>query len=205
MKLTETQGTILERLIEAMETDIALPVRIGPQMFGSSMPDYVHSEHEYFVLEREDETERKQHLTRQRKNERRREIERRAKCTKERISRMERTFDAVIKSVADEEIRDCLLDYAMVKARGWDWGRFVTSRNRRNPQKRAWVRQNTYRWILKALQFIEARPANLELLLPDLGALPVRQIGPESTGKSIRSDLRSWMAPDGNPSYRRTA
>ncbi len=43
MKLTASHSMILERLIEAMETDDALPVSIGPKMFGSSFPEYVHT------------------------------------------------------------------------------------------------------------------------------------------------------------------
>ncbi|UWU25774.1 hypothetical protein N2601_30590 (plasmid) [Rhizobium sp. CB3060] len=44
----------MERLIEAMETDIAQPVRVGPKAFGSSMPQYLHSAAENFARRRED-------------------------------------------------------------------------------------------------------------------------------------------------------
>ncbi len=54
MSMTEAQAIILERLIEAMETDIALPIRVGPKAFGSSMPEYLHTAAENFARERED-------------------------------------------------------------------------------------------------------------------------------------------------------
>ncbi|ASP55466.1 hypothetical protein [Sinorhizobium meliloti] len=37
MSLNDVQAAILERLIEALDTDIAMPGRIGPKMYGSAM------------------------------------------------------------------------------------------------------------------------------------------------------------------------
>ncbi|MBB4103560.1 hypothetical protein [Allorhizobium borbori] len=204
MKLTERQGVIMERLIEAMETDIALPVRLGPKAFGSSMPEYIHTAEEVRELRQEDQ--RKTGGFRNRENEaaERRRTERKARCSRERVSQMEQAFSWVLTHVQNEDHRKALLAYAEVKARRWQWERYVSNRNKRNPQKRAWVRQNTYRWILKALQAIDAQMPNFDALLLDQATLPMRQIEPENTGKSIRSDLRSWMSPDGKPSYRRT-
>lgn len=133
--MTEAQNGILERLIEAFETDIAMPVRVGPQAFGSSMPDYIHTPAENFAREREDIADGGRWKKDMIAAERRR-TERRAKCSRERISRMEEAFGWVRTSIWDDETRQVLLAYAEVKARGWDWSRYLTNRNRRNPQKR---------------------------------------------------------------------
>lgn len=199
MKLTEQQAIILERLVEAMETDIALPVRIGPRKFGSSMPDYIQTEADYFVLEREDWTARRRDLTRQRRDERHRVAHQRALCSSQRVSRMEQSFDWIIQWVWDAEVRECLMGYVTVKARGWDWGRYVSSRNRRKPQKKAWIRQNSYRWISKSLQLIEQQIVKSGLLLTDEGNLQVRQIEAKQAGKSITSGLHVRTPPDEIP------
>lgn len=192
MKISDQQAIILERLIEAMETDNALPMSIGPRKFGTAMPDYLQTEAEYFVLEREDWTDRRRYLTRQRRNERHRAAERRAKCTSERITRMELAFDWVIDWIWDEDTRKCLLAYAKVKALGWDWNRYVSARNRKNPRKKAWVRQNTYRWIAKSLQIIEQQIAKAGFFLNNEGDLQVRQITAELGCKSITSVSHVW-------------
>jgi hypothetical protein len=199
MKLTEQQALILERLIEAIETDIALPVRVGPRKFGNSMPDYLHTEKDFWILELEDLQTKSRYRTRQRRDERHRAAERRSKCSAHRISRMEQALDWVIKWVWDAEVRECLLAYATVKAQSWDWGRFLNNRNRQNPQKRAWVRQNSYRWICKSLQIIDQQISKSGFLLGEDGDLLVRQIRPEHTGKSITVDLHAWAQPDEIP------
>jgi hypothetical protein len=197
--LSEQQALILERLVEAMETDIALPVRVGPRMFGSSMPDYLQTDKEVWLLEREEWTDNRRDLTKRRHAERHRQAERRAKCTAKRISRMEEAFEWIIRYVWDAEVRECLMAYATVKARSWDWGRFVTQRNRRNPQKKPWLRQNCYRWISKSLQIIEQQISNSGFLLDNEGGLQMRQIRPELTCKSITSGLRAWSPTEGIP------
>lgn len=205
MKIDETQAIVLERLIEAMETDIALPIRIGPQAFGSSMPDYVQTQSEWFANRREDLAETGGKRTREHEAAERRKTERRAKCTTERVTRMEEAFGWVLAHVADVEKRKVLLAYAEVKARGWQWERYLQNRNRRHPTKSAWVKRTVQRWIILSLQEIAENIPKTSTLLPMDPDLLLAQIEGESTGKSIRSDLRSWMAPDGNPSYRRTA
>jgi hypothetical protein len=205
MKLTDSHSMILERLIEAMETDDALPVSIGPKMFGSSMPEYVHTVAEENERKREDYRQTGGFRIREDEAAERRRTERRARCSRARISRMEEAFAWVQEAVPNERNRKCLLAYALVKARGWDWSRYVTNRNRRFSTEKAWVRQKTYEWIGKSLQQIEKKFLQTSLPCMEAPDLQTGQIGPESTGKSIRSDLRSWIAPDGKPSYRRTA
>jgi hypothetical protein len=157
LALTEGQAMILERLIEAMETDIALPVRVGPQAFGSSMPETVETNAEIFARRREDITETGGQRNRQEDAAQNRRNERMRKCSRERISRMEEAFDWIRSHVWDVEARQVLLAYVEVKARGWDWSRYITNRNRRFPQKTAWVKRTLYRWIVKTLQGIETK------------------------------------------------
>lgn len=204
MKITQEAAVVLERLIEAMETDIALPIRVGPKSFGSSMPDYVQTHAEWFANKREDYAETGGKRTRHHEAEERRKTERRAKCTKERVTRMEEAFEWVLAHVGNVEHRKVLLAYAEVKARGWQWDRYLQNRNRRNPTQNAWVKRTVQRWIVLSLQAIADNIPKDSILLALERDLLLAQIEGESTGKSIRSDLRSWMSPDGKPSYRRT-
>lgn len=196
--ITDAQNSILERLIEAFETDIALPVRVGPQSFGSSMPDYIHTPAENFAREREDIADGgrwKKDMV----NAERRRTERRAKCSRERISRMEEAFDWVRRFIWDDEARQVLLAYAEVKARGWDWSRYLTNRNRRNSQKKAWVKRTVQRWIVRSLQIIEDGVRQSGTIWPLETSLQVAHDEAKHTGKSIRSGLRSWTSPEEIP------
>jgi hypothetical protein len=196
--ITDAQNSILERLIEAFETDIALPVRVGPQSFGSSMPDYIHTPAENFAREREDIADGgrwKKDMV----NAERRRTERRAKCSRERISRMEEAFDWIRHFIWDDEARQVLLAYAEVKARGWDWSRYLTNRNRRNPQKKAWVKRTVQRWIVRSLQIIEDGVRQSGTIWPLETSLQVAHDEAKDTGKSIRSGLRSWTSPEEIP------
>ena len=196
--MTETQNGILERLIEAFETDIALPVRVGPQAFGSSMPDYIHTPAENFAREREDIAEGGRWKKEMEASERRR-TERRAKCSRERVSRMEEAFDWIRRFIWDVEARQVLLAYAEVKARGWDWSRYLTNRNRRNQQKKAWVKRTVQRWIVRSLQLIEDGVRQSGTIWPLETGLQVAHEEAKQTGKSIRSDLRSWTTSEEIP------
>lgn len=196
--MTEVQAAILERLIEAFETDIALPVRIGPQAFGSSMPDYIHTPVENFAREREDIAEGGRWKKEMEASERRRS-ERRAKCSRERVSRMEEAFDWVRCFIWDDETRQVLLAYAEVKARGWDWSRYLTNRNRRNPQKKAWVKRTVQRWIVRSLQIIECNIHQSGTIWHLEAGLQVAHEEAKHTGKSIRSGLRSRTATEEIP------
>jgi hypothetical protein len=201
--MNEFHAMILERLIEAMETDIALPVRVGPQAFGSSMPEYIHTTADNFARAREDITETGGARTREDQAAQRRQTERRAKCSKERIGRMDEAFDWIRKYIWDEEVRQVLLAYAEVKARGWDWSRYLNNRNRRNPKKTAWVKRTVQRWIFKSLQVIEANLLKSEIILRSDAALHVSHEAAKHTGKSITSDLHAWTATDEIPAFER--
>ncbi|WP_245278320.1 hypothetical protein [Ensifer aridi] len=204
MSLNDVQAAILERLIEALDTDIAMPGRIGPKMYGSAMPAPLVSEAELILLEFVDAHETDGMHIRHRNNAIDAGIERRAKCSKERIGRMEEALAWVPRFVWDDEMRIAILAYAEVKARGWDWSRYIETRNRRHSQKKAWVKRTLYRWIEKSLQQIECELAKTSTLLMDTAGLHVAHEEAQSTGKSITSDLHAWMAPDGKPDMRRT-
>jgi hypothetical protein len=143
--MTEQQETILERLIEAFETDIALPVRVSPQFFGSSMPDYIHTPAENFAMAREDTAGGRRWKKDMEAEERRRTM-RRAKCSRERISRMEEAFDWIRKYIWDEDARQVLLAYAEVKPA--DGSGAATSRRETGKTRRraAWVKRTVQRW-----------------------------------------------------------
>jgi hypothetical protein len=176
MNLTIQQTLILERLIEAIETDDAMPGRPGPRQFGSAMPDTSLTDKEIWVLEFEDLREKMEFRTRQRWDHGNRQASRRAKCSPSRISRMEEALGWVGQWLWDADARQCLLGFATVKARGWDWNRFVTNRNRKFRNKNAWIRQTTYRWISKSLQILEQQLSKSGVLLQDAEDCPVRQI-----------------------------
>ncbi|WP_246807068.1 hypothetical protein [Ensifer sp. ENS05] len=203
MSLTDAQAAILERLIEALDTDIAMPGRVGPKMYGNSMPDFLISEAELITLEFVDSHETGGMHTRHRNSAIDADVERRAKRSRERIGRMEEALAWVPSSVWDHEMRVVLFGYAEVKARGWDWSRYIETRNRRQPQKKAWVRRTLYRWIEKSLQQIESELAKNSILLKDTAGLHVAHEEAKSTGKSITSGLLAWTAPDGKPDLRR--
>jgi hypothetical protein len=201
--MTAAQGMILERLIEAMETDIALPVRVGPKQFGSSMPDYIHTPSEIFAREREDWAETAGQRTAYERKAVQAQLERRRRCSADRISRMEEAFGWVRHFIFDEEARQVLLAYAEVKAREWDWSRYLNSRNKRNPRKKAWAKRTVYRWIIRSIQLIEAGISQRGPLWPAQADLHVAHGRAKQPGKSISSDLHAWTAPDENPALRR--
>lgn len=201
--MSAVQGMILERLIEAMETDIALPIRIGPQSFGSSMPAYVHTVAENFAREREDIAETGGQRTKDDHQAQQRKTERRRKCSPERISRMEETFQWVGGFVFDDEARQVLLAYAEVKARGWEWSRYLNTRNRRNPQKVAWVKRTVQRWIVRSLQIIEQKIRQSGSFWINQVDLQVAHEEAKRAGKSITSGLYAWMPPEEEPASAR--
>lgn len=199
MKMSETEQKILERLIEAQETDDALPLGSGPKMFGNAMPDYIHSDNDLFVLEREDLQKTGGKNWVQTKNARRQQIERRAKASRERISRMEEAFQWISGAIVDVNHRKCLLAYCLVRARGWNFDRYVSARNRKVAQENAWNRRTVYRWIAKSIQQIEDYLHKGSLPLSLQGDCPMSQVEAEITHKSITSGLYAWRSEDAKP------
>lgn len=205
LALTDTQAVILERIIEAIDTDIAMPGRVGPKMYGTSMPSYLISESDLVLLEFVDSHETGGMHIRHRNSAIDAGVERRAKCSRQRITRMEEALAWVPAFVWDHEMRIVLFAYAEVKARGWDWGRYIETRNRRHPQKKAWVKRTLYRWIEKSLQQIECELLKKSVFLMDTAGLQVAHEEAKHTGKSITSGLHAWPIPDEEPASKRIA
>lgn len=199
MSMTDQQAAILERLIEAMDTDMAMPGRIGPRMYGSSMPEGLTSEAENTLLEFVDAHENDGLHIRHRNSAIDAVTERRAKCSKDRIGRMEEALAWLPRFVWDQEMRLALLAYSEVKARGWDWSRYLEQRNRRSKTKKQWVKRTIYRWIEKSLQQISAGLVQSAILLHDTAGLQVAHEEAQHTGKSITSGLLAWMPTDEKP------
>lgn len=188
MKINDWQGVILERLIEAYETDMALPMATGPKMFGNAWPDAVNTEEEIRELEREEERDWKTHQTRQRHQAIDAQTERKAKCSRPRISRMEEAF-SWLSLIFDDENRQIILAYAEVKAKGWDWTRYIEARNRRHANKNAWVKRTVFRKITKTLEELETKLRKREIILRDCAGLHMAHAEAKQSCKSITSKI----------------
>lgn len=188
LAVSDECAVILDRLIEAIETDLALPVRVGPKKPGNTGLAFIQTEEEIAALEEEEKW--RPHITRQRHLAIDFETERRAKCSRPRITRMEEALGWA-GMVSSEEDRRMLIAFAHVKATGREWGQYLGHRNRRCDPKKAWVKRTTYRKIAKTLQEIAIKLRNKEIILRDGAGLPVAHGVAESSCKSITSDLRA--------------
>ena len=189
--MTWTKEDVLEELVFACKVDDALPERVKPRAYGSSMPAMIRTQEDWrqagataFAVERD------------RRNAK---IEKLAAVTSRQISDAEAAFGWVIDFVTDEERRHCLLEYAKAKALGWDWSRALTNRNRRNPTKSAWSRRTTYRWVWAACQAIADELDKAGVPLPEWRDLQVTHEEAETPSNLIRSGSSAWMAPDAVP------
>lgn len=188
MSITEPQAVILERLIEAMETDMALPIATGPKLFGNAWPETSSTSAEIRGHETVELVAGEDHITRQRHAAVNDITERRAKCSRARIGRMEEAFSWV-SLIFDEEDRRILLAYAEVKARGWEFKRFIENRNRRSPNKDAWVKRTILRKITKTLQEVETKLRKRAIILRDCAGLHVSHEEAKHSCKSITSTV----------------
>lgn len=197
MKLDDASAVILERLIEACETDRALPGRVGPKQYGNAMPTTVFTDTDVWVLEVEEQIANEGRQTRERNAALSVVTERRALCAPDRISRMEEAL-GWLRLVIDPEARQVLIAYASCKASGNDWGQYLEARNRRNRPENAWVKRTIYRKITNTLQEVATKLRNTEIILRDCGGLPVAHEEAKHSCKSITSDLRVQRDDDLN-------
>ena len=174
MKLDEAGSVVLERLIEACETDRAMPGKVGPKAYGNAMPTTVFTDVDVWVLELEEMIHGGGKQTRERNTAISGSVGRRAMCTPDRISRMEEAL-GWMRLVIDAEARQILIAYAACKARGDDWGQYVEQRNRKNKTQNAWGKRTVYRKIAKTLQDIGIKLRNRAIILRDCGGLPLAQ------------------------------
>lgn len=197
MKLDDASAVILERLIEACETDRALPGRVGPKAYGNAMPTTIFTDTDVWVLEVEEQIANEGRQTRERNAALSVVTERRALCAPDRISRMDEAL-GWLRLVIDPEARQVLIAYASCKASGNDWGQYLEARNRRNRPENVWVKRTIYRKITKTLQEVETKLRNTGIILRDCGGLPVAQQEAKHSCKSISSDLRVQRDDDLN-------
>lgn len=187
MSIDDECAAVLERLVEAMETDLAMPVRVGPKMYGNSMPDYIHDEDAIAQMEREEMRDWKTDRTRQRHQAINDKTARQAKCSRARIGRMEEALQWP-GLIFDETDRRILVAFCLVKARGWEWGRYLEQHNRRQTKENCWIKRTTYRKITKSLQEIAQKLRKHEIILRDCAGLQVAHHEAETSCNSINSD-----------------
>lgn len=187
MSINDECAAILERLVEAMETDLALPVRVGPKMYGNSMPDYIQDEDDIDQMEREEMRDWKADRTRQRHQAINDKTARQAKCSRPRISRMEEALEWP-GLIFDETDRRILVAFCLVRAKGWEWGQYLERHNRRVGKEKAWIRRTTYRKITKSLQEVAKKLTEGGLILRDCAGLQVSHEVRETSCNSIHSD-----------------
>lgn len=190
MSLGEEEAIILERLIEACETDRALPTATGPRMFGNTLSSATLSPMDIYALEVYELVRGQSSHTGDRNAAISAIDARRALCSSKRISRMEEAFGWLGRYVFDEDLRKVTIAYATVKAAGEDWGAFLEKRNRRHAKEKVWVKRTIYRWIEKTLQIIATKLRNDGIILRDGAGLQLARQGAEQPCKSISSVLR---------------
>lgn len=173
MKLSEAASVVLERLIEACETDMALPGAVGPRKYGNGMPATPVTEFDIWVRDCQDMVDGEEDMIRKRNVAASDGDVRRAKCSPARISRMEEAFGWLGRFVMDHERRRLLIGYATCKASGADWGDYVAARNRNFPKEKHWVKRTIYRWIAIMLQDIATILRNRAIILRDGAGLLV--------------------------------
>lgn len=198
MKMSLQATVILERLIEACETDIALPGRVGPKAFGNAMPSSAFGPVDVWILEVSELYEGREGHTRDRNTAISDADVRRAKCSPQRISRMEEAFGWLGRFVLDHEMRQIVISYATCKANGWDWDEFIQSRNRKVSCENAWVKRTIYRRIAKSLQEIALRLRNNAIILRDGAGLQVAHDEGKPSCKSITSEICARREDDLN-------
>lgn len=198
MSIGEEEAIILERLIEACETDRALPVSIGPRMYGNTLSSTTMSSADVYALEVYELINGQKGHTRDRNAAINAADVRKALCSPKRISRMEEAFGWLGRYIIDDDLRKATIAYATVKAEGGDWSRYIEQRNRRYTQQKAWVKRTIYRWIEKTLQIVAMKVRNDGIILRDGAGLQMAHQEAEQPCKSISSVLRVRREDDLN-------
>lgn len=189
MKLDEASSVILERLIEAVETDRAMPGSTGPKQFGNGMPATGFDDIDIWIIEAEEAWRGQADHTRRRTQSMLEVAAKRSKCTPQRISRMEQAFSWLGAYIIDHEMRKILIAYATCKANGWDWGGYIERHNRNNRKENVWVKRTIYRRIEKILQHLVIKLRSSDILLRDCAGCVAAQDEAQTHHKQITSDL----------------
>lgn len=171
---------ILRRMIEAYQVIETITDNPRPKAFGSNMPDLIRFANDSDVWRAHMESLQDDYgrSFRQMQADRVRELERtaRSQFTPRQITDAEEamSWPALIENVTKREI---LMLYVACKAKKGDWGKWLTLRNRRHPNKYGVIRRKSNRWVNQCLQEIEIKLRNDEILLRDDAALRMSQIG----------------------------
>lgn len=172
---------ILRRMVEAYKVIETITDSPCPKAFGSNMPDIIRFANDSDVwmahMESLQDIKDMGRSFRQMQADRVRELERtsRSQFTPRQITDAEEamSWPALIENVTKREI---LMLYVACKAKKGDWGKWLTRRNRRYPQKYGVIRRKSNRWVNQCLQEIDIKLRNDEILLRNFVTLHVSQI-----------------------------
>lgn len=187
-----TSDAVLTRLIEAYTIIEAVTRNPKPRSSGSAHPEMSLDASDRYTGRHLDEIER---LLKE-------ERERRATVMAASISAALEAQRWPVDLVADQDRREVLVAYATCRARNGNWSDYVQRRNRRNPSKRAWVRQKTYERVNRAAQQIAEKLNNAGLLLNESERCQTGQISHTSDfvdAGEQRASPTHWIAPDAKP------
>lgn len=184
-----TGDAVMWRLIEAYRVIEATTGKVGPSAFGPTIPDVLRSDADRFTAGGE--------ADRQHQNE---ATERTLRgIPSYSISMALEAQRWPIELVQDQDKRECLMAYILVRAKDWDWSRYVQKRNRQNPTKKAWIRRTTYRWNEASCQAIAKILQQNGTICRAADAGQVTHEPAEHACKSDKTDLRAWRAERWTP------
>lgn len=184
-----TPVIVFYRLVEAYRVIEVVTSPARPAGYGRSLPAVRLDPQERYTGRHLDEIERQLKA----------ESERRAIIAAEPISMALEAQRWPIDHVDHPEHREILIAFATCRAFAGDWSAYVQRRNRRNPAKKAWIRQKTYGKKDKALQSITTKLNNSSVLLRNSERCPAGHEVPKNAGETDSIGSRAWMAPDGKP------
>lgn len=190
-KMTPGGAMILDRLIEAEETNRADRTRVFPKGFGSSMPDYIHDEKEWWAMLVDDAVNGDGKAWERIKADRNRQGSRFAKLSSERVSRAEEC-ETWWRLIEDGEARSMLRLFVIAKLSGRSWSETLTMRNRKFHSSKAWVKNKSFRQIHQLLEYLFVKVGQFEINWLSANGLQVGQIRPELASRSSNSGIRAW-------------
>lgn len=188
--MTWTATTVLERLIESYAVIEAVTKRVRPNGYGNSHPEMMLDTEDRYTGANLDEIE----LAMKEASDDRATVVARS------ISRALEAQRWPVEMIENQDRREVLIQYATCKARNGNWSEYVQHRNRRNPTKKAWVRQKTYERMNRAAQEIAAKLNKDAQLLHDPDDLQSGQISRTSDFVDDGTQrVTHWRAPDAKP------
>jgi|GEM_PF-5252512 len=185
-----TTDTVLIRLIDAYSTIEVIAGRVTPKQYGSAHPAMLMEPEGRYTGKNLDELEKI----------RKEQQDKRALVGATSVSLAENAQLWPIEFIVDEIKRECLIEYATCRSGDGDWSEHVQRRNRRLPQKKAWIRQTTYRWNEQSLQLIAEKLNNGGSLLNKTERCQMRH---DSRTRDFIDDAEErvthWRSADAEP------